>query len=309
MKTIGFPISHKENENRRVVVPKHLHSLKCTEHFYFETNYGKVLGIDDKEYLNTGCKVVTREEVLKKDIICDLKVGDAEYLDILPFNTTIFGWIHIKKNSHILDKLIKREITGYAFEKLFKDGRHVLWRNNEIAGEAAVLHAYLSHGIMPYNTKVAVIGKGNTAKGAMRILTMLGAEVIQYNRQTVKLINKELHKYDVIVNCVLWDTARTDHIITKKELLKMKKDSLIIDVSCDKAGAIESTIPTTIQNPTYKDSGVTHYAVDHTPSLFYKTFSHDVSNVLCPYLEKLVMEKPDKVLLNSKIIENGVPKI
>ena len=36
MKTIGFPISHKENENRRAVVPEHIKNMRNPEYLYFE---------------------------------------------------------------------------------------------------------------------------------------------------------------------------------------------------------------------------------------------------------------------------------
>jgi len=305
MKTIAFPISSKENEQRRAVIPQHLSTVQNTQFLYFEKGYGEVLGIDDSEYTSCGCHVVSREELLTKDIICDLKVGDADFLDDLPLNTTIFGWIHAVQNRTVTDTLIDRKLTGFAMEDMYKNGRHTFWRNNEIAGEAAIMHAYLCHGIMPYNTKAAVIGKGNTGRGASKILTLLGAEIVQYDEFTEKLLRDELPNYDVVVNCVLWDVTRKDHLIFFKDLKRMKKGSLIIDVSCDRAGAIESSIPTTIENPTFVVDGVTHYAVDHTPSLFYKTFSKEVSSTICLYLDELITGRIGNVLQNAKIVEDG----
>ena len=183
--------------------------------------------------------------------------------------------------------------------------RHVFWRNNELAGEAAVLHAFQCYAKMPYETKVAVIGNGNTARGVIKILNMLGAEIMQYTKKTEKLLRDEIGNYDVIVNCVLWDIFRKDHIIYKEDLLKMKKDAMIIDVSCDKNGAIESSSPTTIESPTYLMNGVLHYVVDHTPSIFYKTFSRNNSELIYPYLEELMQETPGQVLRQALIFEKG----
>lgn len=156
---------------------------------------------------------------------------------------------------------------------MYHSGRHTFWRNNEIAGEAAIMHAYSLHGIFPYETKVALIGTGNVARGAYRILVSLGADVVQYNRRSEKLFIEEMDQFDVIVNALLWDTSRKDHIINKEDLKKLKHGALIIDISCDRAGAIETSIPTTIENPTYVVDGVTHYVVDHTPSIFQNNFS------------------------------------
>lgn len=305
MKTVGFPISYKENEFRRAMVPVDLVNIEHPEYLYFEYGYGNVLGISDEEYMAVGCNVVSREEVLEKDIICDPKIGDAGYLDKLE-GQTIFGWVHATQNRDITDKLIHGSLTAYAWEKMFEKGRHVFWRNNELAGEAAVMHAFQCYGRMPYETKVAVLGRGNTARGAIRVLNMLGADVHQYDRKTEKLLRDEVGKYDVIVNCILWDVMRDDHIIYKEDLKRMKKNSMIIDVSCDRNGGIETSIPTTMEEPTYYVDGIMHYVVDHTPTIFYKTFSWNNSNLIYPFINELVKGEIGKVLNDAKIIENGV---
>ena len=267
MKTIGFPISHKENEKRRAIVLKDIKKMKHPELLYFEKGYGEVLGISNQEYTECGCHVVSNTETLSQDIICEPKIGDADYLEKLN-GQIIFGWIHATQNRDITDKLICHKLTAYAWEKMFLKGQHVFWRNNELAGEAAVMHAFQCYGKMPYETKAAVIGRGNTARGAMKVLNMLGADVRQYDRKTEELLRDEIGQYDVIVNCILWDVMRKDHIIYREDLKRMKKNSMIIDVSCDRNGGVESCIPTTIEKPIYLENGILHYAVDHTPSLF-----------------------------------------
>ena len=129
---------------------------------------------------------------------------------------------------------------------------------------------------------------------------------MQYDRRTERLLKKELSDYDVIVNCILWDIMRTDHIISRADLKCMKKNSMIIDVSCDRNGGIETSIPTTIDDPTYMVDGVLHYVVDHTPALFYKTFTWDNSKIIWPFIEQLINEKHSSILKNSMIVESGV---
>lgn len=304
IKTIGFPISKKENENRRVIIPSDIKKLKYRGGLYFERGYGDLLGIRDEDYEACGCQVASRDEVLKQDIICDPKIGDADYLESLD-GQVAFGRIHAVQNRDITDKLIRGKLTVYAREDMYEDGRHVFWRNNELAGEAAVFHAFASYGKMPYNCKVAVIGRGNTARGACKMLDKVGAEVVQYNRRMEGLLRKEISDFDVIINCVLRDVKRKDHLIYREDLAKMKKDSLIIDISCDENGAIETSRPTTIEEPTYTVNGVVHYVVDHTPSIFYKTFTYDNSKIIGKYLEELQEERPGKTLSDALIIENG----
>ena len=305
MKTVGFVISYKENEKRRAMVPTDIACIKHPEALYFETGYGDVLGLADDDYKNAGANVVSREEALSKDIVCDPKIGDADYLDSLHAQT-IFGWIHAVQNRDIADKIISGRLSAYAWEDMFEKGRHIFWRNNELAGEAAIMHAFQCYGRMPYETAVAVIGRGNTARGAMRVLNMLGASVRQYDRRTEQLLRGEVEKYDVIVNCVLWDTSRNDHIIYRDDLKRMKRNSMIVDVSCDRNGGIETSIPTTIEKPTYSVDGVLHYVVDHTPSLFYKTFTIENSQTIAPFVDALVNEAQDDVLTSALIIKDGI---
>lgn len=304
MKTIGFPISTKENECRRALTPESLSNIKNRAYIYLETGYGDVLGYNDDEYKALGVNVVSKEEVLKQDIICDPKIGDADYLDSLN-NQTIFGWVHAVQNRDITDKLINGKITAYAWEDMYHLNRHTFWRNNEIAGEAAVMHAYLLHGIFPYNTKVAVLGRGNSARGAVKTLNYMGADITVYDRKTEQLFREELPQYDVVVNAILWDTARKDHIIYKEDLKRMKRGAMIIDISCDRAGGVETSIPTTIEAPAYKVNGITHYVCDHTPSLFYKTTSKSLSEIVAQYCDMLLEGKENATLAKAKIVDSG----
>ena len=305
MKTVGLPISHKENENRRALIPSDAESIRNINHIYVEKGYGDILGLTDEDFLNAGINVCTREEVLSKDIICDPKIGDADYLEDLS-GKTLFGWAHAVQSRDIADKILSGKNTLYAWEDMYESGRHCFWRNNEIAGEAAVMHAYMCHGLFPYNTKVAVLGRGNAAGGAIKTLNYMGAEVVVYNRRTEQLFRQEIGNYDVIVNALLWDTSRKDHIIYRDDLRKMKRNSMIIDISCDRAGAIETSIPTTLDSPSYFVDGIRHYVVDHTPSLFYKTATESISKQFTNYIDYLISGQPNSCLENALEIRDGI---
>lgn len=306
MNTIGLVISHKENEKRRVLVPTKKCRIKHPGQIIIERGYGDVLGYNDNDYISMGCRVANREDVLNCEVVCDPKIGDAEYLDSLD-GQTIFGWVHAVQNRDITEKIINHHLTSYAWEDMYEDGRHSFWRNNEIAGEAAVLHAYMCHGVFPYRTKAAVLGRGNIARGAIKTLNYMGAEVIQYDRKTERLFQKELGEYDVIVNAILWDTSRKDHIIYRDDLKRMKRGALIIDISCDRCGGIETSVPTTIDKPTYVIDGVTHYVVDHTPSLFWKTASESLSEEFCKFADLIIEGNPlsNVVLKGAHNFEKG----
>lgn len=307
MKTIGLVISHKENENRRALIPSDIKLIKNKQNIFIEESYGKVLGYSDEDYLAEGIGgVCLRNEILKKDVICDPKIGDAEYLPEL-HNQVIFGWVHAVQNKDITDKIIDNKLTAYCWEDMYEMGRHSFWRNNEIAGEAAIMHAYLLHGVFPYHTKVAVLGRGNAARGAQKTLNYLGAQVVTYDRRTEELFREELGEFDVVVNAILWDTKRKDHIIYKSDLKRMKTGAMIIDISCDRNGGVETSIPTTIENPDYMVDGIRHYVVDHTPSLFYKSTSACISHVFVKYADIFIegKEEENAVLRNSLEINRG----
>lgn len=94
-----------------------------------------------------------------------------------------------------------------------------------------------------------------------------------------------------------------DVLISQK---KMKKDALIIDISCDRNGGIETSRPTTLVNPIYVIDGVTHYAVDHTPSTFYKTISASLSEIVSKSINMLIMDEPNNTLFDALIVKDGI---
>lgn len=304
-KTVGFPISLKENENRRALIPGDAKSIANKDQIYVETGYGNVLNISDAEYAAAGFHIASHKEVLEKDIICDAKIGDEPFLGDLKPGQIIYGWVHAVQNQGITDILVNNKLTAYAWEDMFESGRHVFYRNNELAGEAAIMHAFQCWGEMPYNCKVALLGRGNVSRGAFKLLSMLGAVIKVYDKRTEQLFRKEIEDFDVIVNAVLWDTQRSDHLLYEEDLKRMKKGALIIDISCDKHGGIETSIPTTIDDPVYVKDGIMHYVVDHTPALFYKTVSESLSFECTKYLDGLITGDVSEVLQRALVVKSG----
>lgn len=309
MKTMGFVISHKNGEKRRALLPEKISEIHHPKQLFFETGYGASISISDDEYAACGCSIVSREEALGCDIIADVKLGDADYLESISDNKTLFGWAHAVQGIDFTSSALRKKQTVIAWEELYEKGRYVFYRNREIAGEAAVLQGFRYCGKMPYDTKVAIIGNGQTAKGAMRVLHGLGADIDIYGRKHEKLFREKMFEYDVLINCVMWDTSRTDRIIYASDLKKMKPGTLIIDVSCDPHLEIETSHPTTIDNPVYEVNGVIHYAVDNTPAMFPISVSKVLSDGLAPYINMLIEDDPagfSQSLVDSIVIKDGV---
>lgn len=126
-----------------------------------------------------------------------------------------------------------------------------------------------------------------------------------YGRRQEQQFRKEMEQFDIIVNAVLWDPERRDHILFREDLKKLKKDALLIDVSCDEHGAIETSRPTTTDNPIYREKGVAHYCLDHSPSLFYRSASEFISEKVSFFIKPLVWEREDRVLEGSRVIDGG----
>ena len=306
MKTVGFIKSTKENEKRVAITFDDISKIKNKNMLFFEKNYYQEFNISDEELIKTGVNVVDRDEILDKDIICDPKAGDGEYISSLKEGTIVFGWIHAVQNRDITDKFINNKLTAIAWEDMYEGGRHSFWRNNELAGEAAIFHAYSIYGKLPYETKVALLGRGNIARGALTTLVSLGARVDVYDRRMEDLIRENIEEYDVIVNGVLWDTTRNDHIIYKEDLRRMKRDAMIVDISCDRNGGIETSIPTSLECPIYYIDNVLHYVVDHTPSILFKSASKSISCEVIKYLDELICGELNEVLKKALVIKNGV---
>jgi len=303
MKTMGLVISHKNNEARRALLPKDLKKINHVSALYFETGYGEKVGCTDDEYVAAGANIVTREEALQCDIIVDVKLGDADYVYAISEEKVLIGWAHAAQQIAFTDAVIANNHTVLAWEEMYEGGRYLFYRNREIAGEAGILQAYQYAGKMPYETKVAVLGNGQTAKGALRILHGLGADVYGYRLE--ELFKKNMYDYDVIVNCVLWDTNRTDRIIYKEDLQQFKRGAMIVDISCNKHLEIETTKPTTIDDPVYTIDGVIHYAVDNTPAMFPHSVTSVLSEGFAKYVDKIMEDAYDDVLNEAILIKEG----
>ncbi|WP_422124718.1 N(5)-(carboxyethyl)ornithine synthase [Planococcus sp. X10-3] len=305
---MGFVISRKNNEKRRAILPADLAQVAHPERLYFEQGYGKVLGLTDEDYSDMGATIATREQVLSCDAIVDVKLGYADYFDQLEDGKILIGWAHAIQDLKFTDGAIAGKHTVIAWEELFEGGRYIFYRNREVAGEAAVLQAYQHCGKMPYETRVAILGNGHTGKGALRILHGLGADVDVYGRKSETLFREKMFDYDVLVNCIMWDTARTDRIIYREDLKRLKKGAMIIDVSCDPELAIETTVPTTIDNPVYTVDGIIHYAVDNTPAMFPHTITKVLSTGFAPMLNGLLEGERSDMVQGAVVIEDGIIK-
>lgn len=306
MKTIGYVISHKNNERRRALLPQDCMRIEHRENLVVECGYGEALGYTDADYHKAGVSTAERALVLESEIIVDVKLGDADFMHRIALGKMLVGWAHIVQKTDFTDAAIAGRHTVVAWENISEKGRYVFYRNRELAGETAVLHAFSHYGRMPYDCRVAIVGNGMTARGALRVLNGLGARVDVFPRKLEPLFRERMGDYDVIVNCVRWDVCRTDRLIYRTDLKRLRRGSMIIDVSCDPCLEIETSHATTFDNPVYTVDGVLHYAVDNTPAMAYRTVSAEISRVFSPYVDGLLTGQPAPALEAAYVIRGGL---
>jgi N5-(carboxyethyl)ornithine synthase len=307
-KSMGFVVSSKENERRRALLPPEVAQLRRADRLLFEAGYGEAMGYGDDDYRQGGAHIVTREEAFAQPIVCNPKPLQPDEFGLLKQGQMLFGWIHAVQNRAAVDYLVTGRHSAVAWEDMYDRGRHVFWRNNEIAGEVGVWHALMQWGRTADGRRVAVLGRGNVARGAVRTLDRLGAQVTVFSHEMEPLFRDVFHEFDIVVNAVLWDVFRTDRLLWRDDLPRMRSGSMIIDLSCDEGLEIETSRGTTIEAPLYFEHGVAHYAVDHTPALVWKTASESISSALAPYIDVMIEERAtdDPVLGPAIIIRNGV---
>ncbi|MDT7796758.1 MAG: hypothetical protein QOI78_191 [Actinomycetota bacterium] len=208
-------------------------------------------------------------------------------------------------------------------------GLHVFHKNNELAGYCSVLHALQlagSTGDYGRRLKAVVIGFGATARGSVTALNAHGVhDVHVLTGRGITAVGSPIHsatmvhvdhdvnnpgdlrrshaltdrgrvplagflaEHDIVVNCVLQDTAEPLTFLIEDDLAAFAPGSLIVDVSCDEGMGFSWAKPTTFTRPAFTvGDGVTYYAVDHSPSYLWNSATWEISAALLPLLRPVL---------------------
>lgn len=350
MKKIAiFGKSSKKNENRIAIHPDFLD--KIPEHvaksLYFEKSYGKPFGIDDSELSERFGGVLNRTDLYHD---CDVwllpKPSPEDYKYFSP-NKILWGWPHCVQGVDIAQAAIDRQMTLIAWEAMYggSDRTHIFYRNNELAGYAAVQHMMMLTGQNGYfgkKLKAAVLGFGATARGAINSLKSLGFnDITVYTKRDSYLINAPVESvnyekilidnqntllgkngdfsnaasvlcdYDIIVNCVLQDPLKPLMFVEQNELSLFHKKTAIIDISCDEGMGFFFAEPTTFEKPTLIiGNNITYYCVDHTPTLYWDSASYEITKSIIDFIPLFLDDswKNNKTLSDATEIEDGIIK-
>lgn len=341
---IGVPKEIKDNEFRVGLVPSGVRVLRDAGHkVVVERDAGLGSGIPDEHYLHVGAEVVdSAEEVYKKaDLIVKVKEPRPEEYKYLRENLIIFTFFHLAADLKLGDELIKRGVTAIAYETVECEDKTlpILTPMSEIAGRLSVqlgahylMKAYGGEGVLLSGVpgvergKITIIGAGIVGVNAAKIAVGLGAEVTIIDTKTERFrylddifgskiktvfsnsynIEKAVKESDLVIGAVHMPGARTPRLVSRHLISQMKKGSVIVDVSVDQGGCIETIKPTTHSNPIYEIDGVIHYGVANMPGAVPKTATYALTNITLPYILNIANRGFTEAIAMDSALKRGV---
>ena len=290
MKKIGFIKPNYPGEKRVALLPNHVTDY-LADRIVIEEGFGEYLDIGDSDYINAGCKVLSRQDIFKMcDAIFSLKLIQEPDYSSLRERQLIIGWTHPNGSGHefmkevaIPKSLVVVDLDNIVPKVYYKEKsiidwlkRDFIYKNSFNAGYAATIHAFLSYGMMPSSkTKIAILSSGNVAQGSFAAASKFGADIRMFYRKTMHEFYDSINEYDVIINGI--EVDNDSHIISKNQLKCCKKGCLFVDAAADAGNAIEGTYYTSIDNPIYKEDDLYFYEVNNAPSIIHRTSSYDIS--------------------------------
>ena len=320
---IGIPKEDHAFESRVPLTPEAVEILTNYGHeILLERNAGKASNYSDTDYSEKGALISdSRKEVFNSDLLLKITPPTTKEIDWLKERQTLISSFQSQthKDEAYIRGLIRKKVTAIAFEEI--QDKHkcdpVVRSMSSIAGTTAVLIAaeYLSNmrggkgvmlggipGISP--SEVIILGAGTAAEYAVRAAMGLGSAVKVFDHsihrlrrlqgsvgQLVatsifhpKVILKALRSAEVLIGAIRADSGQTGFFITEEMVKEMKQGSIIIDISIDRGGCIETSEPRTQDDPVYTKHGVIHYCVSNIPSRVARTASIAISNVFSPLI-------------------------
>jgi alanine dehydrogenase len=320
--SIGVPKETSFQENRVALVPEAVGLLVQNGHQVFiESDAGKAAHFPDNEFSEHGGQIVyTAEEVFKADIVLKVTPPSIKEIEMLKNRQTLISALHLPiQEQSYFKRLISKKITALSYDFIKdKTGTFPVVRAmSEIAGNTSILIAaeYLSDtkfgkgrmlggfsGITP--TEVVILGAGTVGEFAARAAMGMGALVkifdnslyklreLQNNLNTriftsiiqPKVLLKSLKTADVVIGALHTSEGRTPVVVTEQMVMEMKRGAVIVDVSIDQGGCIETSHVTNHTDPVFQVHDVTHYCVPNIPSRVPHTASYALSNFFAPIL-------------------------
>ena len=316
----------KEGEFRVICTPAEVKSIVASGHeVWAQHDCGKSAGFPDEKYVEAGAKIVeTMEEMYAEcDMLAKVKEFTPREYPLIIENQIILGCIHPAGHPEEVDAILKSKCIAFTAEDSHRYGSP----NCEAAGKQGALFGLES--MLTINggkgkfvggfagaprMNVLILGGGVVGRGALEILHALGANCtvmdINYGllgrllseyKSTINTMfcNKEtiasvLPQTDMVLNCVKWPKERKDFLIDKEMLKLMEPGSVLVDISNDDPGAIESSHETHHDNPRYVVNGVVHYCVSNIPGAVANSTSVAYAAEMLPMIMSILNDGVEK---------------
>lgn len=312
-------------ETRVALAPHAVNELTRAGHRVFvEAGAGKASSIADGEYERAGARVVDEASAVYADSELVAKVYGPvrEEYEHLREGLILVSFLSLPINDGLTRALLASRCVAFAMETIRDDGGRlpILTPMSEIAGRLVpqIGAHYLqrpaggrgillggSVGVKP--GRVVILGCGIVGSNAARVASGLGAEVIVIDRDLDRLrrveasrlrnvitlassamgIKDAVLRADLLIGAVLVVGARTPALVDRDTVEEMKDGSVIVDVDVDYGGCVETSRPTTLDDPIFVEAGVTHYCVKNVPAAVPVTSTRALSNALVPFVRSL----------------------
>ncbi|HET7845730.1 MAG TPA: alanine dehydrogenase [Xanthomonadales bacterium] len=341
---IGVPRETKTLEGRVALVPAACADLVRRGHeVWVEANAGVKSGFSDDMYTKVGVKIAPDAAALyeKGQLIVKVKEPIAGDLQHLRKDHLLFCYLHLAPEPELTKKLLGIGLTGVAFEtvELENGDLPLLAPMSIIAGRIAVqIGTHLLHqpaggkgkllGGLPSTErgKVVVLGAGAAGGNSAQLAAAGGANVVVFEKRQDRMaqmmmlgsnvttlypyeetVARELRDADLVIGAVLVTGAKAPHVISRQMVSAMEPGSVIVDISVDQGGCVETTKPTTYKDPTYVVDGVTHFAVTNMPGAVPQTSSHAICAAILPFVSKLASGnwRDNAALMRGINVEGG----
>ena len=342
---IGIPRERRPFEYRVGMAPRGVQLLTRQGHIcYVEHNAGRGSGFSDQDYQGAGARVVysPEEAFLRGDLVLKFQRPMDKELAWMREGQILMGFLMLPSARR--DKVItltEKKITAISYELIEeKDGTlPVLKPMSQIAGRmcAQVAARCLENGTggkgillggvpgVP-SAEVIIIGAGAVGIEATRAFLGVGASVHVLDRhlrplQRVdeifggRVVTMVSHPFnlasvctfaDVLVSCVRVPGQRAPIVVTREMVKKMRPRSLIMDISIDEGGSVETSRPTQHDRPTFVEEGVLHYCVPNMAGVVARTATHAYLNAAWPYIQTLAAEGVENAIAKDPALAKGV---
>lgn len=341
---IGVPKEIKKNENRVALLPVGAATLISHGHkVLVETSAGVGSGFSDEDYKSVGAEIASSasEVFSNADMIMKVKEPIGDEYKMIREGQIVFTYFHFAASKELTEAMMNNKCVGIAYETVQKSDRSLplLIPMSEVAGRMAPQEGakYLEKvmggrgvllGGVPGTgpAEVMVLGGGVVGTNAAKIAAGFGARVTIFDNSLYRLrylddvmpkncttmmsneyyIRQALPKADLVIGAVLIPGAKAPKLITKEMLSIMKEGSVVVDVSVDQGGCIETCHPTTHADPTYVVDGVLHYCVANMPGAVPFTSTLALTNATLPYAVEIANKGYEKAIKTNEEIKLGL---